>query len=224
MKKLTATLLATAVATVAMPTFADTGMYVGLKAGKQLVKRNTVVVDQNPSFMHLDKPSNFGVTAGYQLNNNIGVEVEYTTTGTQHSNVSSGQDGTTTTENRRVEEKIQSLGAYVTARHDLNNLPMYLKAKVGASQTQYENRYHWTEVKKHTQIKVDPVTGDRSAEEVEVRNSWQSKKTKDKVSASGGVAVGVKPLKNSDKLSVELEYNYLNKDVQSIGFGTQYQF
>lgn len=256
MKKLTATLLATAVATVAMPTFADTGMYVGLKGGKYLLKSG-VTKNAQPAYIDDKEPSYVSGYAGYQINNNIGVEVEYGTSGYKDftmadlktarastpRDIGNNQVSQTVVEeeltNQSTAERIQHIGAYVTARYDVDTgvVPMYVKGRAGVAQTKYENEYRYAQkeiVKESittTTTTLDPTTNQpttsSTTEDKELSNtegSFKRKVANDKVSAAGGIAIGIKPIKKLDKLSVELEYNYLNKDIQSIGFGTQYQF
>lgn len=256
MKKLTATLLATAVATVAMPTFADTGMYVGLKGGKYLLKSD-VTKNAQPAYIDDKEPSYVSGYAGYQINNNIGVEVEYGTSGYKDFTMANLKQKSSQPErqldenrvaqeqtedsytNQKTAERIQHLGAYVTARYDIDTtaVPMYVKGRAGVAQTKYENEYDYTltsvtkDVITKTERSVDQDTQKEtvttSTEEIETartEGSFTRKRSSDKVSAAGSIAIGIKPVKKLDKLSVELEYNYLNKDIQSIGFGTQYQF
>lgn len=241
MNKLTATLLATAVATIAMPAFADTGMYAGLKGGKLLVKRD-FVKDMAPNGI-IDGQTNdvsyATAYAGYQVNQNIGVELEYGSTGTKDYDVSpterilvdsKGQPvGKINTSDATTKEKVEYLGAYVTARYDVADTPMYVKARAGAAQVKYTNKAVYNEDRTVTVTKTSPDPDDpkktvTTKEDVTTTNRYQAKRSKDKVSAAGGIALGVKPVKGSDKVAVELEYNYLNRDVQSVGIGAQYKF
>lgn len=252
MKKLTATLLATAVATVAMPAFADTGMYAGLKGGKYLVKNKFVKGDSDsPSFIDDPNSSYASAVVGYQVNNNIGIELEYGSSGSVHHNVAGRKTVTETdpmptgipnqtivykTErdlsDRTANEKIEHLGAYIVGRYDMDvsAVPMYVKARAGVAQVKYQNKSTYAEKRTVTPTTITTVTDPTVSKTTEtgtpqvLEGSFRAKRNHDKVSASGGVALGIKPIKKLDKLSVELEYNYLNKDVQSVGFGTQYQF
>lgn len=203
MKKLTATLLATAVATVAMPTFADTGMYVGLKAGKLLT--SSKFEQRVVATTGLVDPSVAGVYAGYQITPKVGVELEYVTTGGKQS-VNTYEGETSPIKEASNDEKLQNLGLYVTARHEFagTQVPMYVKGKIGVSQLHYENN-------------IGEVRQNETGKTV-------TKRTVSDTNLAGGVALGIKPIKAAEKLAVELEYNYLDKDVQSVGFGTQYQF
>lgn len=242
MKKLTATLLATAVATVAMPTFADTGMYAGLKGGQMLIKRDFVKnVDGTGIIDGQNNNVSYGaVYAGYQVNQNIGVELEYGSTGTKNYNVSNSERvvlnpdgtvaGTIKTSGTTTEEKVQYLGAYVTSRYDLGETPLYVKGRVGVSQVKYDNKARGTVTttprvpETETDQNGNIVATGRFVDGDSTTNQTQQKRSVDKVSVAGGVALGVKPVKGSDKVALELEYNFLNKDVQSVGLGAQYNF
>lgn len=91
--------------------------YVGVKAGQYLVD-----VDG----LSDDTPTAYGAYAGYNFDQNFGVEAEYVRSG--DADLVSGY----------AEYNLQHAGLYGTYRYQFNNTPIYAKAKLGFANAKIE--------------------------------------------------------------------------------------
>lgn len=135
---------------------ADAQPYVGAKIGqvdaKQINGKNTA----------------YGIYAGYNFDQNFGVEAEFVGSDAKEFNVAvPAAAGTQVV--YPVKGDVKSFGAYGTYRYNFINTPFYAKGKLGVAKT-----------------KVDVTS----------RNATAYSNKSDKTSLAGGVGVGFKPLAN----------------------------
>lgn len=161
--------------------------YFGAKAGQYKVKLGGA----NSTL------TGYGVYAGYQLTQNVGVEGEFIGTEKKAQNVAYKAPTfahPSATITRESDVKAKSIGVYGTYKHNLNALPIYAKGKIGIA---------------HTTSNAD-AKGPANAH-------IETKAT----TLGGGVAVGYTINPNA---GIELGYDRLDSDVNGIALGAHFAF
>ena len=145
-----------------------------------------------------DKPKKataYGVYAGYNIDRNLGAEIEYVTS--KNADYSDG--------GLEHSYEASTYGVYGTYRYPINNTSFYVKGKLGIAKTKVDGT-------SGVYSQKAPIPG----EPIRITGSYSTEKT----GLAGGVSAGF----NQGNIGVEAGYSYLNQDASLWGIGVHLAF
>lgn len=197
--------------------YAEPSIYAGLKVGAF----KTLGIDKNPLAV--------SAVAGYQINQNYGVEAEYAhgkkitykkDESITHLKNGAPEDKEKWTPVEYTVKPAQSIGLYGTYQYHFEDLPVYIKGKLGVvnTKTQSEKRYiiKDTKIEETTDAAGETKTVDKSTYQPTLGVNSRSE-----TGLGVGVAAGYR-LTNS--VNLEAGYTRLDSKVSLMNVGATLQF